>query len=170
MTKEMPREYYSPNNMCRYNPLWAIILGERSVGKSFAFKEKSINTPNSIWVYLRRTDVERKDPKNWKSYLSELVIADKIDIDDDYKVNSEGVWVNGEQKVIFSALSTDSSAHSMSYLPDSLTETGKTKKASKKVARKVDEEVETEENKYDKVIDDIIKAEGTFDTRKPLKK
>lgn len=167
---EQPREYYSPNSMCRYNPLWAIVLGERSVGKSFAFKERSINTPNTIWVYLRRTDVDRKDPKNWKSYLSELVAADVIDVDDDYKVNSEGIWVNGEQKIIFSALSTDSSAHSMSYLPDSLTETSKTTKGKKKGKKKAETDSDDVDTDYDKIVDDIITAESTFDTRKPLKK
>lgn len=167
---ELKREFYNPNAMCRYNPLWAIILGERSVGKSFAFKERSINTPNHIWVYLRRTDTDRKDPKNWKSYLSELVVADVIDVDDDYKVNSEGIWVNGEQKVIFSALSTDSSAHSMSYLPDSLTDKPKQTKAKKKGKKKADTEDDDVDMDYDKVVDDIIEAESTFDTRKPLKK
>jgi len=167
---EQTREFYSPNAMCRYNPLWAIILGERSVGKSFAFKERSINTPNTIWVYLRRTDTDRKDPKNWKSYLSELVVADVIDVDDDYKVNSEGIWVNGVQKVIFSALSTDSSAHSMSYLPDSITETSKTTKVKKKGKKKTETEDSDDVAGYDKVIDDIMDAEATFDTRKPLKK
>ena len=163
---EVKREFYSPNSMCRYNPLWAIILGERSVGKSFAFKERSINTPNSIWIYLRRTDVDRKDPKNWKSYLSELIVANKIDIDDEYKVNSEGIWVNGEQKVIFSALSTDSSAHSMSYLPDSLATNPKPSKTKKKLDKLTDDY----EGNYDGVIDEIITAEASFDTRKPLKK
>lgn len=126
--EEPPREFYTANSMLRYNPLWAFILGERSVGKSFEFKKRSINTPNTIWVYLRRTDILRRDPKNWKSYLSDLLNEEVIDIDAEYKVNSEGLWVDGIQKVIFSALSTDSGAHSMNYLPDSI---GKTKKDRK---------------------------------------
>lgn len=147
----IPRTFYDPKPMCRYNPLWAMILGERSCGKSFAFKEASINTPNSIWVYLRRTDTDRKDPKNWKSYLSDLIQANKIDIDDEYKATSEGIWVNGEQKVIFSALSTDSSAHSMTYLPDSV--------------------YSSKDNyEYDNIIDDIMEGETTFETKKPIKK
>ena len=157
-----PRMYYDGNPMLRYNPLWAIILGERSVGKSFWFKQKSINTPNSIWVYLRRTDVLRRDPKNWKSYLSDLLQAGVIDVDAEYKVNSEGLWVNGMQKVIFSALSTDSSAHSMTYLPDSMQDTVQQKKGNRK------KKVEIEDK--DDVIDDIIEAESTFDTSKPIKK
>lgn len=152
---EKPRVYYDPKPMCRYNPLWAMILGERSCGKSFAFKEASINTPNSIWIYLRRTDVDRKDPKNWKSYLSDLMQAGKIDPDDEYKASSEGIWVNGEQKVIFSALSVDSSAHSMTYLPDSVYN----KKAGKK------DNYERED-----IVDDIIEGESTFDTKQPIKK
>lgn len=148
---EIPRVYYNPKPMCRYNPLWAMILGERSCGKSFAFKEASITTPNSIWVYLRRTDTDRKDPKNWKSYLSDLIQAGVIDLDDEYKASSEGIWVNGEQKVIFSALSTDSSAHSMTYLPDSL--------YNKK-----------DNYEHDDIIDDLIEGESTFDTKQPIKK
>ena len=35
---EEPREFYKADTMLRYNPLWAFILGERSVGKSFEFK------------------------------------------------------------------------------------------------------------------------------------
>ena len=157
-----PRIYYDGNPMLRYNPLWAIILGERSVGKSFWFKQKSVNTPNSIWVYLRRTDVLRKDPKNWKSYLSDLLQAGAIDSDAEYKVNSEGLWVDGMQKVIFSALSTDSSAHSMTYLPDSMQETVNNKKANKKKKAEVEDS--------DDIIDDIIEAETTFDTVTPIKK
>lgn len=157
---EPPRLYYDGNAMLRYNPLWAMILGERSVGKSFWFKQKSINTPNSIWIYLRRTDVLRRDPKNWKSYLSDLLQAGAIDPDREYKVNSEGLWVDGMQKVIFSALSTDSSAHSMTYLPDSMQETVKQQKNKKKA--------DVEEN--DKIIDDIIEAEETFDTPVQIKK
>ena len=151
---EQPRFYYDGNPMLRYNPLWAMILGERSIGKSFWFKKKSINTPNSIWIYLRRTDVLRRDPKNWKSYLSDLLQANAIDPDCEYKVNSEGLWVDGIQKVIFSALSTDSSAHSMTYLPDSMQETVRKSKAN-----------EVEDS--DKVIDEIIEAESGYD--KPVK-
>ena len=99
MQEEIQRVYYDPKPMYRYNPLWALILGERSCGKSFAFKRDSINTPDSVWIYLRRTDVDRKDPKNWKSYLSDLIQADAIDVDNEYKSTSEGIWVNGEQKV-----------------------------------------------------------------------
>lgn len=126
-----PREFYTANSMLRFNPLWALILGERSVGKSFEFKKRSINTPNTIWIYLRRTDILRKDPKNWKSYLSDLLKEEVIDIDAEYKVNSEGLWVDGIQKVIFSALSTDSGAHSMNYLPDSIGESKKKEKVNK---------------------------------------
>ena len=77
------REFYTANSMLRFNPLWALILGERSVGKSFEFKKRSINTPNTIWIYLRRTDILRKDPKNWKSYLSGLLKEEVIDILDE---------------------------------------------------------------------------------------
>lgn len=160
---EQPRYYYDGTQMLRYNPLWAMILGERSIGKSFWFKQRSINTQNSIWIYLRRTDILRKDPKNWKSYTSDLFNANAIDIDREYKVNSEGLWVDGIQKVIFSALSTDSTAHSMTYLPDSMQENVKQSKGKKK---KKKEELED----YDKVIDEIIEAEDTFDTKKPIKK
>lgn len=167
---EMPIEHYTADSMLRYNPLWAMILGERSVGKSFEFKKRSINTPNSIWIYLRRTDVLRKDPKNWKTYTSDLLQENAIDIDAEYKVNSEGIWVDGIQKVIFSALSTDSTAHSMNYLPDSMQETMQNKKANKKKNKQltVDEDGIIEDNDY--VIDDIIKAEATFDTKKPIAK
>ncbi len=163
-SNEMPRMYYDGNPMLRYNPLWAMILGERSVGKSFWFKQKSINTPDSIWIYLRRTDVLRRDPKNWKSYLSDLLQAGAIDPDREYKVNSEGLWVDGMQKVIFSALSTDSSAHSMTYLPDSMQETVKQKKGKGKSKK----QVEIEDS--DKIIDDIIEAETTFDKPVSIKK
>lgn len=129
---EKPRKFYTANSMLRYNPLWALILGERSVGKSFEFKKRSINTDNTIWVYLRRTDKLRRDPKNWKSYLSDLLQKEVIDIDAEYKTNSEGIWVDGIQKVIFSGLSTDSGAHSMNYLPDSMAETKRKEKANKK--------------------------------------
>ena len=167
---EMPVEHYRSDSMLRYNPLWALILGERSVGKSFEFKKRSINTPNSIWIYLRRTDVLRKDPKNWKTYTSDLLQANAIDIDAEYKVNSEGIWVDGIQKVIFSALSTDSTAHSMNYLPDSMQETMQINKKSKSKSKQqtVDEDGIIEDN--DSVIDDIIKAESTFDTKKPISK
>ena len=161
-----PRVYYDGNPMLRYNPLWAIILGERSVGKSFWFKRKSVTTPNSIWIYLRRTDVLRKDPKNWKSYLSDLINANAIDPDRDYKVSSEGLWVDGVQKVIFSALSTDSSAHSMTYLPDSLggEVVGDTIKRNKRKKKKDENEAEGE------IIEEIKSAEVTFETRKSIKK
>ena len=139
---KQPREFYTANSMLRYNPLWALILGERSTGKSFEFKKRSINTPNSIWIYLRRTDILRKDPKNWKSYLSDLLQKEVIDLDAEYKVNSEGLWVDGVQKVIFSALSTDSGAHSMNYLPDSLPQTKKKSSKSKVKARRIDEDIE----------------------------
>ena len=158
---EIPREYYSADTMLRYNPLWAFILGERSCGKSFEFKRRSITTPNTIYIYLRRTDVDRKDPKNWKSYLSDLLLAEKIDPDREYKCNSEGIWVDGLQKVIFSALSTDSSAHSMNYLPDDI---AKVEPKGKK------KEKEESEQDYDSIIDDIAKAEDSFDTKKELKK
>ena len=161
-----PRMYYDGNPMLRYNPLWALILGERSIGKSFWFKKKSVITPNSIWVYLRRTDVLRKDPKNWKSYLSDLLQAEVIDPDREYKVSSEGLWVDGMQKVIFSALSTDSSAHSMTYLPDTMQVEVKGEGRKRKGKKKKETEIESN----DKVIDDIIEAESTFETKKPIKK
>lgn len=135
-----PREFYSANSMLRYNPLWAIVLGERSVGKSFEFKRRSIVTPNTIWIYLRRTDILRRDPKNWKSYISDLIKENVVDLDSEYKVNSEGLWVDGIQKVIFSALSTDSGAHSMNYLPDSIATSKKKAKVNKVVKNsKLDE-------------------------------
>jgi len=164
---EQPREYYTANSMLRYNPLWAFILGERSVGKSFEFKKRSINTPNTIWIYLRRTDILRRDPKNWKSYLSDLLKEEVIDLDAEYKVNSEGLWVDGIQKVIFSALSTDSGAHSMNYLPDTMDKIKQNEKVndsnpySKKVkGRKVDEDAQQskimeEEQRIEKAISEI---------------
>lgn len=147
---KQPREYYTANSMLRYNPLWAFIFGERSVGKSFEFKKRSINTPNSIWVYLRRTDILRRDPKNWKSYLSDLSKEEVIDLDADYKVNSEGLWVDGIQKVIFSALSTDSGAHSMNYLPDAMGKLKQNQKANKFKPRKVDENIDDKLTMVDK--------------------
>ena len=156
---EIPREYYKADTMLRYNPLWAMVLGERSVGKSFEFKRRSVVTDNSIWIYLRRTDVLRKDPKNWKSYISDLLQAGVIDPDLEYKVNSEGLWVDGLQKVIFSALSTDSSAHSMTYLPDSM---------QLQINKSKSNKVEVTYNDY--VIDDIIEAESTYDKPIQIKK
>ena len=174
--KEMPREYYKADTMLRYNPLWAFILGERSVGKSFEFKRRSIITPNSLWVYLRRTDTLRKDPKNWKSYLSDLLMAGVVDPDREYKVSSEGIWVDGIQKVIFSALSTDSTAHSMNYLPDSMgqqvigdntsKEEKKKRELNKFKVKHIDDEYEPlkpstinhikdESNKIDNIVQDI---------------
>ena len=155
-TKEMPREFYKADKMLRYNPLWAFILGERSVGKSFEFKRRSITTPDSLWIYLRRTDVLRKDPKNWKSYLSDLLVNGVIDPDREYKVSSEGIWVDGIQKVIFSALSTDSTAHSMNYMPDSVGQSiiGDNVSRKKVKPRKVDEDCNTQYT-----IDDIVPDE-----------
>lgn len=154
-----PREFYKADTMLRYNPLWAFILGERSVGKSFEFKRRSITTPDSLWIYLRRTDTLRKDPKNWKSYLSDLLKEQVIDLDAEYKVNSEGIWVDGIQKVIFSALSTDSSAHSMNYLPDSMQEQvnieGITKAKKRKVDKKETEELNKELNRIDDAVEEI---------------
>ena len=158
----MPREFYTADRMLRYNPLWALILGERSVGKSFEFKRRSIVTPDSIWVYLRRTDVLRKDPKNWKSYLSDLLQKNKIDPDRDYKVNSEGIWVDGIQKVIFSALSTDSSAHSMNYLPDSMQDSIKVKKTSKNKAKKEKDEVDEEIAQLQHISDESIRIDDAI--------
>lgn len=164
---EQPREYYTANSMLRYNPLWAFILGERSVGKSFEFKKRSINTPNTIWIYLRRTDILRRDPKNWKSYLSDLLKEEVIDLDAEYKVNSEGLWVDGIQKVIFSALSTDSGAHSMNYLPDTMDKIKQNDKVNdsnpyrKKVkGRKIDEDAQQskimeEDQRIEKAINEI---------------
>lgn len=117
MTQE--RQYYSANDLLRYNPLWAFINGGRSIGKSYDFRRRSINTENSLWIYLRRTDKQRLDPKNWKSYCSDLLANEHIDVDAEYKITSEGIWVNGIQKVIFASLNVDSTAHSMNYLPDS---------------------------------------------------
>ena len=110
--------YYSATEMLRYNPLWAFVNGGRSIGKSFEFRQRSINTMNSLWVYLRRTDKQRLDPKNWKSYCSDLLLENKISQESDYKITSEGIWVDGIQKVIFASLNVDSTAHSMNYLPD----------------------------------------------------
>ena len=168
----MPREFYTADKMLRYNPLWAFILGERSVGKSFEFKRRSITTPDSIWVYLRRTDVLRKDPKNWKSYLSDLLKEGKIDPDRDYKVNSEGIWVDGIQKVIFSALSTDSSAHSMNYLPDSIQETIKNKKKKEKDEieedAKLKQHFEDEAELVDVIIEDVKEETKAIDIKKKI--
>lgn len=161
---EMPREFYKADTMLRYNPLWALILGERSVGKSFEFKRRSITTPNSIWVYLRRSDVLRKDPKNWKSYLSDLLQQQVIDLDAEYKVNSEGLWVDGIQKVIFSALSTDSSAHSMNYLPDSMQETAQVKVKSKK---KKQATLDTDDKREQQMnFDAEVKEHSSFEARR----
>lgn len=166
---EQPRVYYSADKMLRYNPLWALICGERSVGKSFEFKKRSINTPNTIWIYLRRTDTLRKDPKNWKTYTSDLLQKGVINPDAEYKISSEGVWVDGVQKVIFSALSTDSTAHSMTYLPDDMKKYKDKKeindvKKSKLKGRKVDDDLNliTQERKYE-LTESIIEAEETFD-------
>lgn len=111
--------YYSASDMLRYNPLWAFVNGGRSIGKSFEFRQRSINTPDSLWIYLRRTDKQRLDAKNWKSYCTDLLMENKINTDAEYKITSEGIWVDGIQKVIFASLNVDSTAHSMNYLPDS---------------------------------------------------
>lgn len=166
---KQPREFYTANSMLRYNPLWAFILGERSVGKSFEFKKRSINTPNTIWIYLRRTDILRKDPKNWKSYLSDLLKEEVIDLDAEYKVNSEGLWVDGIQKVIFSALSTDSGAHSMNYLPDSMDKLKQNQKVNEKNpyrkkanARKIDDGIITPAE-HNKILYENSRIENAVD-------
>ena len=122
---EQPRQFYDGGKMLRYNPLWCIVTGERSVGKSFYFKRRSINSENTITIYLRRTDELRKKPTNWKTYLSDLFKENVIDPDAEYKVSADGIWVDGIQKVMFSALSTDSTAHSTQYLPDDMNAVGK---------------------------------------------
>lgn len=172
---EKPRVYYKADTMLRYNPLWCMVLGERSVGKTYEFKRRSITTPDTLWVYLRRTDKLAKDPKNWKSYLSDLLMNEHIDIDAEYKVNSEGIWVDGIQKVIFSALSTDSGAHSMTYLPDVVTAKDKSEgKQHTRRSKKADEDEDYNVNHLEREGRRIEKAYETSadasDSKHVLKK
>ena len=44
--KEMPREYYKADTMLRYNPLWAFILGERSVD-NYTARKRQVNNEYS---------------------------------------------------------------------------------------------------------------------------
>ena len=169
MTKtEQPRKFYDGNQMLRYNPLWCIVTGERSVGKSFWFKRRSINSDNTITIYLRRTDELRKKPTNWKTYLSDLFKENAISMDAEYKVSSEGIWVDGVQKVMFSALSTDSTAHSTQYLPDdmqTLSEKQKDIELGKAISKKKRKELDDEK---DKLIGSIMDAETTFERTNPI--
>lgn len=168
MTDEQPRKFYDGNPMLRYNPLWCIVTGERSVGKSFWFKRRSINSENTITIYLRRTDELRKKPTNWKTYLADLFKENAINPDDEYKVNSEGIWVNGIQKVMFSALSTDSTAHSTQYLPDDMQSLGEKQQEieiGKVISKKKRKELEDDK---DDLIGEIEEAEATFERTKPI--
>jgi hypothetical protein len=118
--------YYRRNRLCSYDALGNIILSERGTGKSFCFKEWAINDDNAITIWLRRTDVQRKKQLNWKNFLNDLLKEGAIELPSEtveYKVTSEGVYKNGIQKVIHSALSVDTNVQSMVYLPDL---TGKT--------------------------------------------
>lgn len=165
---KQPRQFYDGGKMLRYNPLWCIVTGERSVGKSFYFKRRSINSENTITIYLRRTDELRKKPTNWKTYLSDLFKENVIDPDAEYKVSADGIWVNGIQKVMFSALSTDSTAHSTQYLPDDMNAVGKKQtelEIGKAISKKKRDELEDEK---DYVVGAIENAEATFERVKPI--
>lgn len=157
-------EFYDPTTALRYNPLWLFVLSTRSVGKSYSFKKLAINTDNLITIWLRRTAEQKKDVKNWKSFISPLLINGDIDENNDYDIAMDGIRVNGIQKVIHSALSTDSGAHSMEYVPDvgyikNRKETAKTK------ARKIDDEEGLDEKTKKDIIDAIDKAESQYDSK-----
>lgn len=110
----------------------------------------------------------RKKPTNWKTYLSDLFKENVIDPDAEYKVSADGIWVNGIQKVMFSALSTDSTAHSTQYLPDDMNAVGKKQtelEIGKAISKKKRDELEDEK---DYVIGAIENAEATFERVKPI--
>ena len=92
----------------------------------------------------------RKKPTNWKTYLSDLFKENVIDPDAEYKVSADGIWVDGIQKVMFSALSTDSTAHSTQYLPDDMNAVGKKQtelEIGKAISKKKRDELEDEKAK-----------------------
>lgn len=157
-------QYYDPTTALRYNPLWLFVLSTRSVGKSFSFKKLAINTDNLITIWLRRTDVQKKDVKNWKSFIAPLLINGVIDENSEYDVSMDGVRVDGIQKVIHSALSTDSGAHSMEYVPDVGYVKNK-KKVKNFQARKVDENVGLDEKTKESIINAMDKVEAQYDKK-----
>ena len=69
----MKQKYYSLKNILKHKAQYNILLGERSNGKSYSVKEKSISDAyNDIgkFIYLRRWDIETKQ------FLVESYFAD----------------------------------------------------------------------------------------------
>lgn len=169
-------EYYDPTTALRYNPLWLFVLSSRSVGKSFSFKKLAINTPNLITIWLRRTDTQRKDVKNWRSFISPLLNAGVIDEQSDYDLTMDGIRVDGVQKVIHSALSVDSGAHSMEFVPDVgyVQNKAKFKKQLDKKRKENAENLRGENNSAtvgldervkEAILDSVDKAESQYDRK-----
>lgn len=105
--------WYDERKMMSYNALFNFILGGRGTGKTYKFKSRAFNKDyETIWMRRTERDIERLRPK----FMRDLVETGAVDCDKhDIDVGSDGVYVDGEIKIYFQALSTSESVKSNSF-------------------------------------------------------
>lgn len=87
--------WYDPNKTLTHNALFNIIIGSRSVGKSYGIKKRVIKTfkeTGKQFVYLRRFDSELDESK--ETYFDDIVYNREFP-DDEIKFEQDCYLVNG---------------------------------------------------------------------------
>jgi len=97
--------YYDGREMLSHNALFNFILGNRSVGKSFWFKDWMLNhEPDNLIIWIRRSKEDIDQTKsNW---LIDLNNQNRLEPDREYVATKDGIYVDGILKIAFVALST----------------------------------------------------------------
>lgn len=105
--------WYDEKKMMSYNALFNFILGGRGTGKTFKFKARAFNKDyETIWMRRTEKDIIRLKSK----FMTDLVETGIVDSSKhDIEVSTEGVYVDGEIKIYFQALSTAESVKSNSF-------------------------------------------------------
>lgn len=108
--------WYNRSELLTHNGLFNFTIGGRGVGKTFNYKEWAINSnKQTVWVRRYAEDIKALVADNGNKFCSDLINAGKMDINTQYYVCDNILYVNEEPKVYFVALSTARRLKSQSF-------------------------------------------------------
>lgn len=105
--------YYNGMPMMSFNAMLNLLYGGRGVGKSFYFKVWTLLCATGETVWMRRYDNEIRDAQD--KFLEDLISNGFITEEMDLKYEGNVLYLNGEARIHFVALSVSMKKKSVPY-------------------------------------------------------
>lgn len=115
-TNELKEIWYNRGPICSYNGLFNFCLGARGTGKTFNFKCWAISSSNPfVWIRRLQEDIDDLLANDGAKFTKDLYQEGILSPEQDVKVESRTLYIDGIAKIYFVPLSLSGRKKSQSY-------------------------------------------------------